>query len=34
MKKKILISYANDADVVYLTFGDPIEAVGEEINLV
>lgn len=32
MQKKISISYDKEADVVYLSFDEPIEAVGEEIE--
>lgn len=32
MQKKIAISYDKEADVVYLGFGEPVSAVGEEIG--
>ena len=32
MKNKISISYDKDADVLYLSFGKPTKAVGEEID--
>ncbi len=32
MEKKISISYDRDGDVVYFAFGEPTEAVGEEIE--
>lgn len=32
MKNKITIDYDNEADVLYLSFGDPVESVTEEIN--
>ena len=32
MKKKIYISYDNEADVMYLNFGKQVKAVGEEIE--
>ena len=32
MKEKILISYDKEADVVYLSFGAPVEAVSEEVE--
>jgi uncharacterized protein YuzE len=32
MKKKISISYDRDVDVLYLTFVEPTEAVGDEIE--
>lgn len=32
MQKKISISYDKEADVIYLSFDKPIEAVGEEIE--
>jgi len=32
MEKKISISYDRDGDVIYFTFGEPVEAVGEEIE--
>jgi len=31
-KKKIFISYDNEADVVYLSFGKPIKAEADEIS--
>jgi len=32
MEKKISISYDKSADVMYLSFGGPVKAVGEEID--
>jgi len=32
MEKKITISYDHDADVVYLSFGEPVKAVSEEVE--
>jgi uncharacterized protein YuzE len=32
MKKKISIAYDQEADVVYLSFGEPVPAVAEEIQ--
>ena len=32
MEKKISISYDKEADVVYLSFGKPVKAEGEEIK--
>lgn len=32
MEKKITISYDHDADVVYLSFGEPTKAVSEEVE--
>ncbi len=32
MQKKISISYDKEADVIYLNFDEPVEAVGEEIE--
>jgi uncharacterized protein YuzE len=32
MRKKIFISYDKDADVMYLSFGKPTKAEGEEID--
>jgi len=31
MVKKVVISYDNDADVMYLSFGDPKKAESEEL---
>ncbi len=32
MEKRIFISYDKEADVVYLSFGEPVKAVSEEIE--
>ena len=32
MERKILISYDKEADVMYLSFGEPVEAIAEEID--
>lgn len=32
MEKKLLISYDSDADVMYMSFGEPSTAVGDEIE--
>lgn len=32
MVKKLLISYDKEADVMYLSFGEPTKAYGEEID--
>jgi len=32
MRNKIFISYDKEADVMYLSFGEPAKAVGEEIE--
>ena len=32
MEKKLMISYDKEADVMYLSFGEPAKAYGEEID--
>lgn len=32
MERKISISYDKEADVMYLSFGAPVKAIGEEID--